>query len=319
MMMINNLNEASIMTISNINIPYEGYDMISGFNKNTNKIWVFGGLSNRTSTYHHYNEAITYDINNNNINIENVNNPPIYYLGYGSYSCQINNSIYWLYPYGLSSVGMYKFDMNTATYYNVIEADNKFPFAQLSLCNNEEEYPNIIFGFDSHNKFNYFGYYNFSNNLWLNASNNTLINSFHYMGSCVILNGYFYAIGGTSNIIDKISVNAIFGNEIMSIQSYAILPDANNAEATIETYLNQYIIIIGGYHNAKFNISFSKSITIYDTINNYIWTDNDALPLGLSRISSVLITVNDDRLFLFGGYDNETSSDFIIYGNMFDL
>jgi len=312
-----NINKA-IMTVLDVHLPYKGYNTIAGFNKNTNDIWLFGALSNTSSNFHYFNNVITYNIDTNIITNKVAINPPIWYSSYGGNSVQFNNNIYFLYGYNVG-IGLYKFDMDTATYSIVNEANNKFPNLNLlTICNNENEYPNIIFGLYSHSIFNYFGYYNFSNSLWTNASGNTLFSNEHYMGNCVVKNGYLYAIGGSSNIIDKVNVKGIFGIETIQIQSYPILPDAHNAEASVISYLN-YIFIIGGYHNEKYNISFSKSITVYNIDNNNIYWYDNIIPIALSKVTSVGVYVYEDKMYLFGGYNAYSSYDTIITANIFDL
>lgn len=279
MINMNLINLISGMRILDIHIPYKGYDMITGYDKNTNEIWIFGAKGSRNNSYHHYTEALTYSVETNTINNKQVINPPYQYKQYGGFSVQFGNNIYFLVGFGNPAlVQLYKFDMSNGMYSHIVGSDNQFPHTAVALCNNEDEYDNIIFGLHSHSIYNYFGYYNLSNNLWTNASGNTLFKNEHYGASCVVKNGYLYAIGGTSNVIDKVNVNGILGYETIEIKSYPILPDRYHAEATVMSYLN-YIFIIGGYHNENYNISFSRAITIYDTDDNSIWTYNDVLPI----------------------------------------
>jgi hypothetical protein len=306
------------MVISNVHLPYKGYDMISGFNKDTNEIWVFGGKSNRTSLYHHYNHAIIYSIETGLINNRIINNHPYHYFQYGGFSVQVDNNLYFIISGYLSNItSLYKFDMNNGIYTNNINDNNKFAHYQMTLCNDESQYPDIIFGLIAHSIYQYFGYYNLSNSKWTDASGNTKFTNEHYMGSCVVQNGYLYAIGGTSDIIDKVSVNGIFGNEPIVIETIQVLPDRYNAEASVISYLN-YIFIIGGYHNEKNNVIYgNQAISIFDTSNNNIWTYDDAIPIALSKISSVGVYAKEDKMYLFAGYDNHTTYDTIMYANLF--
>lgn len=207
-------------------------------------------------------------------------------------SVMINDNIYVSNGYTANGSG----DTNYIEKYNI--TDNRWNVLNSTLVPkrfaSSETYNNKIYIFNGWNN-SHLEILDLATNIITNGADNPF-----YAGNAgsAIHNGKIYVFGGSGlNGTTRTAFTNKFQYYDIASNTWNSLPDMPIAKETKGKIVNDKLYVIGGFNGTSSNL-----IDVYD-LNKNLWTNQYTMPEGVSGHS---LAVSDDKIFIVGGYDNQT-------------
>ena len=301
--------------ISNIRMPISNYYQISGYDINTNCLYIIGGRKNVIWKFYFNNYTFT--------SINKILPTSIYSQSQG-YSYNNNDKTIYFYNDVLDTGYLYSFNIMT------LKLNNTFSLMEISVSDpcisipNNGQYLLLIGGEDIHNRnliYKYTQIYMFNIDKWFltNYLNMNYPRRYH---ACSITNNdkYIYVFAGDngnsnintnkinfkntfhnpSNSIEKlyidnidVNINNINSNDIYywkNINDKLLLPRLSPRAITV----HNYIFIIGGFGNGQ-----SLDISEYININNDKVYKSTSMNIKRDGVTTMFNPISN-QIFIFG-------------------